>query len=211
MDAQDVLNNVVRNYAALRSYSDVGEVILKNPNFVMRTPFSTYYKAPSLFRFDFKVPHPHPPLSHVMTQHSVGFDGTKAYQIRRAYKGNVENETVDRIGLAIAGAAGISGGAAHTIGRLLLKGTEGLSISELVGAQFNEDTAIDGAVCYSIAAKYRDFSGKYELWIEKDTLLLRKYLSGHETSRFEETRTSIRIDEPIETAMFAAELRDQAA
>jgi hypothetical protein len=145
-----------------------------------------------------------------VTQHAVGFDGTKAYRIMKAYKGNVENEPVERIGLAVAG-AGISSGTAHTIGRLLLKDAEGLSMSELAGAQFNEDTAINGAVCYSISTKHPTMDGKYELWIEKDTLLLRKFLSEHDTSRFEEWRTNIRVNEPIETALFAAELRDLAA
>jgi hypothetical protein len=42
MDAKDVLNNMVRHYAALRSYSDVGEVTVTLPNFEMRTPFSTF-------------------------------------------------------------------------------------------------------------------------------------------------------------------------
>jgi len=211
MDAQDVLNDMVRHYAALRSYSDVGEVTMTLPNFETRTPFSTVYKEPALFRFDFKVPHPYPLLSHVVSQHAVGFDGTTAYAITKRYKGNVKSESLDRIGLAVADAARISNGAAHTIGRLLLKDTDGLSISELVGAQFNEDTAIDGTACYSIAAKYPTFIGKYELWIEKDTLLLRKFLSEHEISRFEESRTNIRINEPIDDTIFVAALKNQAA
>jgi len=81
MDAQGALDSMVRRYAALSSYSDVGEVILTHREFVTRTPFSTYYKEPSLFRFEFKVQHPYPPLNHIVSQHAVGFDGTQAYQI----------------------------------------------------------------------------------------------------------------------------------
>jgi hypothetical protein len=44
MDAQDVLNNMVRRYAALRSYSDVGDVTVtrKQRDIVMQTRFSTF-------------------------------------------------------------------------------------------------------------------------------------------------------------------------
>jgi len=75
MDAQAVLEAMVRRYAAYRTYSDTGRVTFTHPNFITKTPFSTYYSAPSLFRFDFRVRHPHPPLSHVVSQHAVGFDG----------------------------------------------------------------------------------------------------------------------------------------
>jgi hypothetical protein len=211
MDAQEVLNDMVRRYAAYNSYSDTGQVMLTHPNFVTKTTFSTYYKAPSLFRFDFARPHPHPPLNYIVTQHVAGFDGTSAYQTMKPYKGNVETRGVENVGLAIAGAAGISTGAAHTIGRLLLADTEGLSIPDLVDAQVHEDTAIDQIACYSIAARHPNFPGKYELQIEKNTLLLRGFLSEHETSRFEESRMNIRINEPIEDALFIATLRDQSA
>jgi hypothetical protein len=50
-----------------------------------------------------------------------------------------------------------------------------------------------------------------DLWIEKDTLLLRKFSSERETSRSEELRTSVRINEPIESVLFAAELKDLPA
>jgi hypothetical protein len=208
MQAQEVLDRMVQRYAGLQSYSDVGHVTLTHPNFVTRTPFTTFYKAPSLFRFDFNVPHPHPPLSHIVSQHAVGFDGTNAYALRKAFKEKVESQLLNSIGLAVAGASGISSGAALTIGRLLLKGTEGLSISELSSVQLSADTAIDDVSCYSMTARYPSFGGKYHLLIEKHTSLLRKLLSEHETTRFEEIRCQIRINAPIEDAVFTAELKE---
>jgi hypothetical protein len=211
MDAQAVIKEMVQRYLAFESYSDSGQVTFSHPNFVTKTLFSTQYSAPSLFRFDFQVPHPHPPLSHVVTQHAVGFDGAKAFAIRRGFKGRVETESCESTGLAIAGAAGISCGAALTIGRLLFTDTGAVPLLEQIDAQFDEDTVLDGIDCYSIAVRYPNHQSRYEFQIEKGSFLLRKLLSQHGTSSFEESRTNIRINEPIEDELFAATLRDQAA
>jgi hypothetical protein len=61
----------------------------------------------------------------------------------------------------------ISGAAALTIGRLLLGDMNGLSIFDLVAAQFNEDIAIDGASCCSVTARYQNFPSKYTLSMRK--------------------------------------------
>jgi hypothetical protein len=211
MDAQAVIEEMVQRYAAFESYSDGGLVTFTHPNFVTKTPFSTHYSAPSLFRFDFQAPHPYPPLSHVVTHHSVGFDGTKAYAIRKRFKGQVETESCENTGLAIAGAAGISCGAALTIGRLLFTDTGALSLLEQIDAKFEEDTVLDDIDCYSIAVRYPHHQSRYVFHIEKGSFLLRKLLSEHGTSSFEESRMNIRINEPIEDELFAATLRDQGA
>jgi hypothetical protein len=207
MDARVVIEEMVQRYVAFRSYSDTGQVTFTHPNFVTKTPFSTHYSAPSLFRFDFQVPHPHPPLSHLVTQHAVGFDGTKAYAISQGFKGRVQTESCESTGLAIAGAAGISCGAALTIGRLLFTDTGAVSPLEQIDAQFDDDTVLDDIYCYSIAVRYPIHQSRYKYHIEKGSFLLRKLLSEHETSSFEETRTNIRINEPIEDELFAATLR----
>jgi hypothetical protein len=129
----------------------------------------------------------------------------------RGYDGKVKTESVARLGLAVAGAAGISGGAARTIGRLLLPHLDGQPMVDLLGAEFNEETAIDGVACYSIAAKLPARASDYEIWIETDTLLLRKLISKYEASKWQETRTAIRINEPMDTTLFAAALRDMAS
>jgi hypothetical protein len=211
MDAQAVIEQMVQRYVAFRSYSDTGQVTFTHPNFVTKTPFSTRYSAPSLFRFDFTVPHPHPPLSHVTSQHAVGFDGAKAYAIRKNFRGGVETESCESTGLAIAGASAISCGAALTIGRLLFTNTSAAPLLEQIDAQFDEDTVLDDTDCYSIAVRYPNHHSRYKYHIEKDSFLLRKLLSEHVTSSFEESRTNIRINEPIEDGLFAATLREHAA
>jgi hypothetical protein len=210
MDAQAVIEEMVQRYVAFESYSDSGQVTFTHPNFVTETPFSTHYSAPSLFRFDFQVPHPHPPLSHVVTRHAVGFDGTKAYAITERFKGRVETESCGSTGLAIAGAAAISCGAALTIGRLLFTDTGAVPLLKQIDAQFDDDTVLDGIDCHSIAVRYPNHQSQYEFQIEKGSFLLRKLLSKHVTSSFEESRMNIRVNEPIEGELFAATLRDQA-
>jgi hypothetical protein len=213
VDAQDVLSRMASRYAVLQSYSDVGEVTRTHhqSGLVTQTKFATFYREPSYFRFEFVRPHPYPPLQHTLTEHAIGFDGTKAYQIMRGYDGKVKTESVARLGLAVAGAAGISGGAARTIGRLLLPHLDGQPMVDLLGAEFNEKTAIDGVACYSIAAKLPARAGDYEIWIETDTLLLRKLISKYEASKWQETRAAIRVNEPMDTTLFAAALRDMAS
>jgi hypothetical protein len=211
MDARAVIEEMVQRYLGFESYSDTGDVTFAHPNFVTKTRFWTHYSAPSLFRFDFLLPHPHPPLSHVVAQHAVGFDGTRAFAIRQGFKSPVESELCENTGLAIAGAAGTSCGAALTIGRLLFTDAGAVSLLEQIDAQFEEDTVLDGVDCYSIAVRYPNHHSRYRYHIEKGSLLLRKLLSDHGTSSFEESRMNIRINEPIENAVFAAKLRDQAA
>jgi hypothetical protein len=210
VQALDVLNRMARHYAGLQAYADVGEVTVtqRRRSFVTQVRFSTFYQKPAFFRFDFTVPDSYSPFSQAPTQHAVGFDGTKAYRVKMGYNGSVKKEVVDGIGLAVAGAAANSNGAANTIGRLLLADFEGFSILEPTGAKFIGDTVVDGVECYSIAAEHPTRGGKDEIWIEKDSLLLRKLLSETETTRSVESRSNIRINEPLETALFAAALRN---
>jgi len=105
--------------------------------------------------------------------------------------------------LAIAGATGISSGSAHTIGRLLLPEIEGVAILDLLNPQLREETGVDGLEYFSIAARHPK-GGDRELWIEKDTLLLRRVICLRETARAEEVREGIRVNELPERELFAA-------
>jgi outer membrane lipoprotein-sorting protein len=75
--ARVILERVVARYASITSYSDTGAVETRL-NDRLRTTFSTWFKKPSFFRFEFQRPHPDPPLRSVLTRHGVGFDGSMA-------------------------------------------------------------------------------------------------------------------------------------
>jgi hypothetical protein len=205
VDAQDVLREVVALYASLSSYVDTGHVTIRfvESGLLSRTTFSTLYQKPSLFRFTFFRPHPHPPLSHIVTEHAAGFDGSEGYFLTKRGEDAQASRSIRNLSLAIAGATGVSSGSAHTIGRLLLPEVQGSSILDWLDPRFNDDTEIDGKACYSIVAQHPKDSER-ELWVEKDTLLLRKVTGLRETSRSEETRENISVNEPIELDLFAA-------
>jgi len=205
MNALEVLRNMVRHYAALDSYRDTGYVtrISLPSGGVNRLFFSTLYQQPSLFRFTFFRRHPYPPLAHILTEHTAGFDGIEAYVLKKRPGDSRALKELTSLKAAIAGATGISSGSAHTIGRLLLPDVDGLSVLDLLNPQFKPDAVMDGPVCYSVTAQLPR-GGERELWIEKDTLLLRKVIGVNELARTEEVRENILVNEPLESRLFAA-------
>jgi len=203
-NATDVLRMLGSLYASMISYSDRGLSTRRARSGTFRqTPFSTLYQKPSLFRFECSRPHPYPPLGHIVTQHVIGFDGTTAYS-RIKTDGNPETATsVENLSLAIAAAVPTSYGASLTVARLLVPEVEGFSILDLTDPQIKEETHIDGIVCYAIAARHPK-GADYELWVERDSLYLRKVIQTSGQDRREEVRASIRVDEPVNSELFAA-------
>jgi hypothetical protein len=116
-----------------------------------------------------------------------------------------QTELAENFSLAIAAATGASSGSAHRIGRLLLPAMGGLSILDLVDLRQGRDTVVDGTPCYSIAARYPKCAiPDMEFVIERDALLIRRIKTSGEAGKFSATelRHSIRVNEPIEDAMF---------
>jgi hypothetical protein len=74
---------------------------------------------------------------------------------------------------------------------------------DLLDPRLGDETSLDGLACYSIVAKLPK-GGDREVWIEKDTLLLRKVVNVRDTARAEKLRENIHINEPIEVCLFAA-------
>jgi hypothetical protein len=202
------LQEVVARYASMTSYSDRGAVHrhLDDSGSVFSTTFSTSFKKPSLFRFEFARPHAYPPLGHIITRHSVAFDGTTAYSMTQRDTDAPKIMEKDTLATVVAGATGVSSGSAHTIARLLLPGIGGLSILDLVDAHQHGDTAIDGVACYSVAARYPK-GGTVEFCIEKDELLIRKTTRTFEGDNFPaiEIRENICVNGPIDDRIFKFE------
>ncbi len=107
----------------------------------------------------------------------------------------------------VAGATGISSGSAHTIGQLLLPEIGGRSIMDLHEPQFDNDTSIDGVACHCITGQ-RPKGRAQEIWIEKETLLLRKVISWDQTSRSVQVRENIRVNEEMASTFFACPTLD---
>jgi hypothetical protein len=206
-DAPDVLRAAVERYAALGAYSDTGEVMTRiaATGTVHRITFSTLYQRPSFFRFTFFNPHPHPPLGHLVTEHSVGYDGTVGYSVAKRPDGAVDRKSPISLEAAVARATGISSGSAHTIGRLLLPKVHGLGLLDLVDAHRGDDVLIEGKSCYSVTARSpKGYRRQEELWIEKDSYLLRRRITRSGQSESVEARENISIDSPQPNSLFVA-------
>lgn len=168
----------------------------------LETKFSTSFKKPSLFRFEFASPHPYPPLRHIITRHVIGSDGTTAYSLHKEHEAAARVEIEESLSMAVAGATGISSGSAHTIGRLLFPEVNGLSLMDLVGPFRKRERQFQGVTCYCIGAKHPR-GPTLELWIEKKTLLLRKLVHNAGKVPSEELRQGIRVDQPVKNSIFA--------
>jgi hypothetical protein len=210
-DAETLLRNVVQRYSAMRSYADTGtvsQVINSNSDDApYRIDFTTAYQSPSLFRFAFSRPHSYPSLSYIVTNYVVGFDGSVAYLATKGPDKPAELELANTLNMALAQATGISSGSAHTIGRLLLRDVSGLSFLDLVGARLMADAAVGGHQCYAISAQHPR-GGEWQLWIEKDTLLLRKLRMSLGTQTgldSEEIHDNIRVNQPIDASVFRSD------
>jgi hypothetical protein len=208
-DAKALLESVVRRYASIRSYQDSGTVTqYDGRESPYRIDFANAYKSPSLFRFAFAAPHPYPPLHNYVIHYVLGFDGSAAYFRMKPPDQPQTKEASQNVGLAIAKGTGISSGAAHTISRLLLPDVGGLSILDLVDVRATEDATIAGVQCLSVTAQHPRGAGEWKLWIEKDTLLMRRLTVRRDPSGAsftEEVHQEIRVNEPIDDRQFSAD------
>jgi len=203
ISAQDLIRRVVNYYAQISSYRDTGVVRqwFKPKQPPLETNFSTSFRKPSLFRFEFSSPHPYPPLRHIITRHVIGSDGATAYFLRKEHRGPARLEIEENLSIAVAGATGISSGSAHTIGRLLLPEIGGLSLMDLVGPFRKRQCRLNGVTCYWISAKHPR-GPRLEIWIEKKTLLLRKLRHNAGDVPGEELRQNIRVNRPLKKSIF---------
>lgn len=210
-EAKQLLEEVVKAYASMDSYSDIGSVTQQSHpgDPVLRTQFSTLYKRPNLFRFEFSRPHPYPPLRHIVTRHIVGFDGFGPYALKREHQTEPSLQAPSDLSDAVAGATGVSSGSAHNIGRLLLQEVDGPSILDLIDPRFGADMEIDGAPCYSVCARLPR-GGERELCIERGTLLVRRVRTNHGKVPAVELRAAIRVNPPIDDASFIIESPEPA-
>ena len=203
-DAQEFLARVVERYAGMSSYADTGVVRqwFGRDDPPLETRFSTLFKKPSRFRFEFRSPHPFPPLRHIVCTHVVGSDGGTAYSLTKQYEETASLGVEESLSMAIAGATGISAGSAHSIGRLLVPEVTGFSLLDLFDAVFEGETEVDGTLCWTIRAK-RQKGSEMVLGIEKGTLLLRRCAETLGKVPSEELRENIRLNGPLDDQLFA--------
>lgn len=168
MSALDVLNRVAMTYYGCRTYRDTGTVTTVTTVDGRATSetrsFTTAFDG-HRFRFEFR---------------DAAGGGAPQYIVWG--DGGVVSSWCDRTGCtesapslhrAIAGATGVTRGAAHAIPALLLTGeVGGRRLTAMTEAQRLSDEPLDGAACYRIEGAY---AGRpCVAWIDKRSFLVRR-------------------------------------
>lgn len=200
-----IVEALTARYGAMCSYRDRGVVRrqIEGGQSPIEMPFETAFLAPDRFRFSFDRPHPSPDLRHSVNRFIVGCDGVTSYFHARYYEQPAVLRVEKDVASAVAGATGISSGAAHTIARLLLPKVGGFALRELRELHSLGEVAVDGVVCHRLAGVHA-LGYRCELLVEKSSLLLRSLWTDLEELRVqEEARWAIRVDEPVDVELFS--------
>jgi hypothetical protein len=233
MNPEEILAAMAEMYATCTSYRDAGRVTTR---FIDRDgrsrtsikPFTTAFVRPDRFRFEYRDRIGE--ADGEWDRYLIWAEGGWVRAWWDVRPGVEEPESLD---LALAGATGVSGGSAHAVPSLLLRGAvTGSRLPRLVGVVSLGDTDLDGVACYRLrgilglppvdpAQQEREHEELFRatgvrlerverdpvtVWIDRGTLLVRRI---QEETRFETFRTENRTDyEPeIGVAITDRELR----
>lgn len=197
--AAELLRAVVARYRALTVYADTGSVRTRGPRGEYETRSSSARRADGDFRFEFHNPHPYAKLRHRITRSVVGRAQGQAYfHVERPRSPARLTEEPD-FNLAIAGATGVSHGAAHTIAKLLFDEIDGFAITDLRRPRFRGRRVIDGVDCHRITGRH--LRQRVAVFIGIEDLLIRKIVWGREETV--EHRADIDITQELPADRFA--------
>jgi len=167
--AKQILDRTVKTYADCKSYRDSGLVktvfVRNSGNQTVERPFTTAFVRPDRFRFEYTDKQGGRDLRHLVWR--------KGDEVQRWWDVKPGVEKPVSLGLALAGATGVSGGSAQTVPALLLpKEVGGRRLTDLTGAKRLEDAKLDKVDCIRIEGKYAD--KPTTLWIDSKTFLVRR-------------------------------------
>jgi outer membrane lipoprotein-sorting protein len=184
--ARDVLDRMAKTYAECKSYRDSGmgkiKIIEPQGKFVQATSFSTVFVRPKRFRFEYTQKQ-----MFFETRRILWCNGNEVKSWWSVQPGIKKEES---LGMAVAGATGVSGGSAHTIPALLLPNeVGGRCLTDLTEAKRIEDDHIGKVACFRINGNYGD--SPMTLWLDQKQFLVRRMDSQRKFKDFrtEETTT----------------------
>jgi hypothetical protein len=198
--ARDFLDRVVQRYRALQAYADQGTVCLSGSLSAVVRRFETAYQAPDHWRLAVESPHPYAGLRHLTMRVVVGHHDGQAYLWMQGYRQPATLRALPDLPSAVAAATGVSSGAAHTIGHLLLPGVGGWALTDLRRPRFRRHRDLDGTRCVAISGLHPR-GGRITAWFGEQDLLLRRLLTTR--PRGDERRVDIRCDAGGPLARFA--------
>jgi outer membrane lipoprotein-sorting protein len=196
--ARQILQRVAKTYARCTSYRDTGTVatiVSGGANVTQQQSFSTAFVRPDRFRFEYSN------ASGPKEGCVVWRKGKKV----RSWWSFTSGQTYNSLGMAVAGATGVSGGSAHTIPSLLMKSEiGGRLVTDLKNAKHVGDEMIGGSDCFRVDGTY--VLGPMSLWVDKKLFVIRKAISqGTVGSVTYETTTTY---EPEINSVVAAKMLD---
>jgi hypothetical protein len=158
MSPNDILSAMADAYASCVSYRDTGSVVTRflhqepKDGHTSTKPFRTAFVRPDKFRFEYA----HEGRRYIVWSHG---------QSTRTWWGvDPGVEEAESLGLALAGATGISSGSAHTVPVLLLPGVvSGRRLYDnLAEAALAGDENVGGAGCHLVALRYKENPDAFE-------------------------------------------------
>jgi hypothetical protein len=194
MKAQAILQKMRARYASLDSYRDWGAVI----NDTCTITFLTHFRRPSYFRFEWNDAYVGRDGRLRTTSSAIWSNEGGAY---KCYDWTSGTERVRCLSSAVAGATGISMGAAHNLAVMLMEEIGGFALSDLQRPTLAR-TEFEGTPCYRIRGQH-PHGFPYIVLIGTDDLLVRQVCEPKDNSRNDlEFRRNIRVNEPIEMRVF---------
>lgn len=210
---QLILQRMLERYLTVSSYQDSGVVETVSVELPATRStdifFKTYFTRPLKFRFEWMD---YSPFS-APERNVIWSDGTKSFGFYTFQPEKIE--TKENVGMAIAGATGVSRGSAHTVPELLLQDVGGFSLFELEKVGSKGEERFEGEDCYVLEGNHPT-GDAWRLWISKKDSLLRKLRIKRGAEFTEEIHRDIKIEAAIPEAIFhptitAGQLRDVIA
>ena len=166
MSAVRILEEMARSYANARTYADRGVVVTtftpQGGGHSERRSFRTAFRRPQAFRYEL----------HGETSGDDLVIWQRTPPAKRFWSVEGPVETVD-LEMAIAGAAGISGGSAVTVPRLLMPELiESWALTDLVDPAEAGREVVEGVDCVGVRGRHQPTH--LTVWLGADDLLIRK-------------------------------------
>lgn len=181
----EILKRMATTYAAAATYRDSGvvrtEFVRNEGTRFTERPFMTAFVRPDRFRFEFTDTR----ASGQSTRYIVWRGGS---DVATWWDVGARLERGLSLGLALAGATGVSGGSAHAVPRLLMPDeVDGWALTDLQDAQRAPDDNVDGVRCFRVRG--RNLDDPIVVWVGQSDYLLRLIESSHRFDDFT-SRTS---------------------
>lgn len=175
ISATEILQKVENKYSKVKTYKDKGTV----KSYLGNIEFDTYFSKPSsfLFKWNMKLlPSHNSNIKQIISTHSALQSYNNETYTYLNYKGILKKRVkkYSDVKDAIYSVTGISWSSALNIPSYFFPDLEvwkitDIDIPKIIGVQ-----NVGNKECYQIVGKWYDKNSEIELWVEKDTYIIRK-------------------------------------